>query len=638
MEAGASIQKKKRPNFALRKRRSRRRRRRPPSAGKRTGKSRVDSGTANASKMSSRSRSNAKRIDAPIASYHKLLSSLNKASDTPVHLDFRLYLCALNVYPHGFPDRLSQKKMRPIFTVGSKVFKLLGHLFTFMRCGGSPSNGELGESVEEFHERVTASLEGRKADHTLPPSCSKKEAIRLLGAIYWSNLCSESGRDGYLHLDKAMRASLTLLDHVILAPSGRSARKSLPRLLPLLTNGSVALSDWEHPGDGQMPNEEVERMWGYEFTDKRILERARIATTTMSEIAQGNLTNTTEIMDNEAMEFLGDGVLSLLSVHLTRDNTSDTRHSLAHLNFTETEQQVTNAVLADKMQRRLERANRTLAEVVRVDRDDLTAKKRWSDLYEAFIGAIFLDSDMSLERVLDVIAVDFPLAHHRKKAAPPVPLSPSPASILSIGLPQSIATPRFHDTGVPWRHHVDQETKLGLDERGSVVVAISSDDGEMRRFTLPHVGYDLIDLDLILRRNKRGGRGRKRYHYISTVRLILDPSKVPPIHQEDSLKLRMQKLSRALLYLTASSDKHQHQHHRRFTIRPVTVSEIRGFGAVKALQEDHGRYLPEDVWMRRDGVEGNEADAYYSATAGVRTRAADRKRQRVLSLAERAFR
>ena len=147
---------------------------------------------------------------------------------------------------------------------------------------------------------------------------------------------------------------------------------------------------------------EVERAIGYTFRDKSLLIQAFTRTSYCNEHARE------AYQSNEVLEFFGDSVLSaaLISIFI-RDYATRGKHGIS-TEFNEGELSVIKSNLSDK--KNLSRSMRTLnlARYLMMGEGDkkegvVHGASVMEDLYESILGAVYIDSDASLNAVIGVV-------------------------------------------------------------------------------------------------------------------------------------------------------------------------------------------------------------------------------------------
>ena len=151
---------------------------------------------------------------------------------------------------------------------------------------------------------------------------------------------------------------------------------------------------------------EIEKKIGYTFRDKSLLTQAFTRTSFCNET---NPTAKVKYHSNEVLEFFGDGVLSLSIISfLLRECTERYEHGI-RTELDEGDFSNIKSKLSDKQNLSKSMKALGLEKHLLMGEGDLklgiqNEPSVMEDLFESIIGAIFIDSDMSIRTVMDVVA------------------------------------------------------------------------------------------------------------------------------------------------------------------------------------------------------------------------------------------
>ena len=151
---------------------------------------------------------------------------------------------------------------------------------------------------------------------------------------------------------------------------------------------------------------EIEKKIGYTFKDKSLLIQAFTRTSFCNE---SNPTAKVKYHSNEVLEFFGDGVLSLSIISfLLKECTERYEHGI-RTELDEGDFSNIKSKLSDKQNLSKSMKALGLEKHLLMGEGDLklgiqNEPSVMEDLFESIIGAIFIDSDMSIRTVMDVVA------------------------------------------------------------------------------------------------------------------------------------------------------------------------------------------------------------------------------------------
>ncbi|CEM30082.1 unnamed protein product [Vitrella brassicaformis CCMP3155] len=356
------------------------------------------------------------------------------SSAPPVLLDRRLVCAAID--GHAPQSRHSTGAATTLSSIGAMLIKLVSAVDTFTKSSDHGKKETAAKLTNQCWE-LRKVLHGRAAmgvgplllmqpaatDQVPPPHTSddgsstqgQRQMKALLGAAYWSNVWDIKGgglvgaRESPRQLDlhRGLSAAIVLIDRILRRDSDIGGRCGWLPTGERLRDGAATLT--------ATTDDPVELMWGHVFADKSWLETAR---------RRPHPKRTLHQPDNDAVEFLGDSVLDLLSIHLATQSGVTRSSSLSAVDMSRCNDAVSNEALALHMWRRLTKHGLAVEQVLRMAEPpecvfqypphgglpkglSRERVKQLADLYEVFVGATFLDAGMSLQRVWEVVGADF---------------------------------------------------------------------------------------------------------------------------------------------------------------------------------------------------------------------------------------
>lgn len=146
----------------------------------------------------------------------------------------------------------------------------------------------------------------------------------------------------------------------------------------------------------------IESVIGYSFADKSLLRQAFTRTSYCNEHGHGKL------QSNEVLEFFGDGVLSVAIIsHLLHDHVTRCENGI-RTSLTEGDLSNIKSKLSDKKNLSERMRMLGLAAYLRMGEGDAklgieNEPSVMEDLFESIIGAVYIDSSMSLPTVMNVV-------------------------------------------------------------------------------------------------------------------------------------------------------------------------------------------------------------------------------------------